>query len=417
MTPATIAKLDRLAGRPLCALLTLLDGPRRLIAPAHRTEPKKILFVKLVEMGSTVLACPAFEDAARRVGRDNLYILVFKPNRAIVDMLPFFRPENVITVDDTSLTAFIPSLLLALRRIRAEKIDTAIDMEGLTRASAIITRLTGARTRVGYRNFTSEGPYRGRLFTHELNYNFQHHVSRMFLALTRAAQADPREIPLLKERIPEPLPALPRLDPDNQAIQETLAIIRDRGGQPDDYPTFVLLNPNCSDLLPLRRWPTGRFIELGRRLLAEREDVCVIVTGAPNEKRAAEAVAERIGLAPRALSLAGHTTLRSLLALYGLSRLLISNDSGPCHFASLTPVRVIALFGPETPLLYGPLGPGKRCVSAGLACSPCVNILNHRFSPCRDNRCMQAISVDQVHDVAVELLDEQAEDFGHKPRH
>ncbi len=406
MTPATIAKIDRLAGRPLCALLTLLDWPRRLLAPARKTDPKKILFVKLVEMGSTVLACPAFEEAERKIGRDNLYILVFKPNRAIVDMLPFFRPENVITVDDTSLTAFIPSLLRALRRIRAAKIDTAIDMEGLTRASAIITRLTGARTRVGYRNFTAEGPYRGRLFTHELNYNFQHHVSRMFWALTRAAQADPREIPLLKETPPIPLPPLPVFQPEPEDLRDTARLIRQQGGHPALFPSVVLLNPNCSDLLPLRRWPTERFIELGQRLLAERDDVCVIVTGAPDETEGARAIAASIGKPPRVLSLAGHTTLRQLLTLYGLSRLLISNDSGPCHFASLAPVRVIALFGPETPLLYGPLGPGKRCVSAGLACSPCVNILNHRFSPCLDNRCMQAISVDEVHDLALELLDE-----------
>ncbi len=405
MTPATIAKLDKLGGKPLCALLTLLDMPRRLLAPPRQTNPRKILFVKLVEMGSTVLACPAFEEAARMVGRDNLHILVFAPNRPIVDALPYFRPENIFTADDSSLTAFVPSLLRALRRIRAANIDTAIDLEGLTRASAIIARLTGARVRVGYRNFTSEGPYRGRLFTHELHYNFQHHVSRMFLALTRAAQADPRETPLLKETPPDPFPALPLFRPEPADTTETARLVREHGGHPDLFPSIVLLNPNCGDLLPLRRWPTERFVELGRRLLDERADTCVIVTGAPGEAEGARAIAAQIGEPPRALSLAGRTTFRQLLALYGMSKLLVSNDSGPCHFASLTPVRVLALFGPETPLLYGPLGPGKRSVTAGLACSPCVNMLNHRFSPCRDNRCMNAITVGQVLAHARELLD------------
>ena len=38
--------------------------------------------------------------------------------------------------------------------------------------------------------------------------------------------------------------------------------------------------------------------------------------------------------------------------LYTLSELLITNDSGPAHFASMTPITVITLFGPETPLLF-----------------------------------------------------------------
>ena len=33
---------------------------------------------------------------------------------------------------------------------------------------------------------------------------------------------------------------------------------------------------------------------------------------------------------------------------------------------------------------------------AGLACSPCVNAFNNRQTACRDNVCMQAITVDQV---------------------
>ncbi|GAG51039.1 unnamed protein product, partial [marine sediment metagenome] len=100
-----------------------------------------------------------------------MFFLVFEQNRPIVDLLPYFEPENIITIDDSNLGKFVSGLWRAILRVRREKIDAAIDMEGLTRSSAIITYLTGARRRVGYHNFTSEGPYRGRLFTHELNYN------------------------------------------------------------------------------------------------------------------------------------------------------------------------------------------------------------------------------------------------------
>ncbi len=84
------------------------------------------------------------------VGRDNLYILVFASNRAIVDLLPYFPEKNVLTIDDGSLVRFVLDLLRVMVRIRRQGIDTAIDMEGLTASSAIISWLTGARQRIGF---------------------------------------------------------------------------------------------------------------------------------------------------------------------------------------------------------------------------------------------------------------------------
>jgi hypothetical protein len=40
--------------------------------------------------------------------------------------------------------------------------------------------------------------------------------------------------------------------------------------------------------------------------------------------------------------------------------------------------------------------PRNRVLWAGLACSPCVNAYNNRQSPCRNNRCLQVITVEQV---------------------
>jgi hypothetical protein len=55
----------------------------------------------------------------------------------------------------------------------------------------------------------------------------------------------------------------------------------------------------------------------------------------------------------------------------------------------------LVLFGPETVKLFGPIGDHIQTLSVDLACSPCVNALNHRFSPCNDNVCMQDISVER----------------------
>jgi ADP-heptose:LPS heptosyltransferase len=397
MRPDAIARADRWLAKPLCALLSGFERLRRLWLRPGPAEPRRIVFVKLIEMGSTVLACPAFAEAEKLVGRENLFILVFAPNRAILDVLPYFRRENVIAVDERNLAVFALSLLRGLLRLRRAGVDTAIDMEGLTSASAVVTYLTGARRRVGFYNFTSQGPYRGRLFSHELNYGFQHHVSKQFLALVRAAASDRADTPLLKERIPDERAELPRFVPTEAESAAVAALLG-----PGDGP-LVLLNPNCSDLLPLRRWATERFVELGRHLLDEHPAARIVVTGAPEEREEAGAVARRID-PERARSLAGRTSLRQLLVLYDMADVLVSNDSGPVHFAALTAVPVVALYGPETPQIYGPLSARSRALSAGLMCSPCVNILNHRMSPCRDNQCMQQLTVDQVLSATRELL-------------
>src|SRR5205085_11767447 len=106
---------------------------------------------------------------------------------------------------------------------------------------------------------------------------------------------------------------------------------------------------------------------------------------------------------PRCASLAGQTTLRQVLVLYSLADVLVTNDSGPAHFASLTPADVVVLFGPETPRLFAPVSPRTHPLWAGLACSPCINAYNDRQTACTDNVCMQRISVEQVFEIVCRL--------------
>ena len=75
---------------------------------------------------------------------------------------------------------------------------------------------------------------------------------------------------------------------------------------------------------------------------------------------------------------------------------MVTNDSGPAHFASLLQLRTVVLFGPETPRLYSPIGNKHKILYANFACSPCVSVYNGKKSPCNDNRCLKAITVDEV---------------------
>ena len=72
MNPSTIRWLDQNIGVPLCFFLTLHRRLCRLGKSgrsAHK-RPAKVLFIKLIEQGSTVLAYPALKKAAELVGKD-----------------------------------------------------------------------------------------------------------------------------------------------------------------------------------------------------------------------------------------------------------------------------------------------------------------------------------------------------------
>ena len=113
---------------------------------------------------------------------------------------------------------------------------------------------------------------------------------------------------------------------------------------------------------------------------------------------------DRIG-DPRCVNFAGALKLAELPILYSMATLMVTNDSGPGHFSSVTPLPTFVLFGPETPKLYGSLG-NSTPIFAGLACSPCVSAANHRKTPCTDNKCLQAITVEQVYSALLPVLEE-----------
>src|SRR6266702_4580374 len=191
----TLQRTDRWVGAPLCAILTLL---RRIFESAGRRGPRqvnRILFVKFAEQGSTVLAYPAIRRAIEMVGRENVYFVVFEDNRFILDAMDVIPEGNVITIATKSFFGLAINALRAVLRIRKIGIDAVVDLEFLTRFSALLTFTTGAKSRVGFHTFFGDGPYRGDLMTHRLLYNSHLHTSEMFEAMVAALTRDPAVLP------------------------------------------------------------------------------------------------------------------------------------------------------------------------------------------------------------------------------
>ncbi len=406
MNVATLRMVDRWVGATLAFLLTRLRLLKDWIRKDLPRPIGSLLFVKLAEQGSTVLACGAIRRAVRMVGRERVYFLVFEENRFIVDVLGLIPAGNVVAIKNGSLLTTLMSAAGAVWKLRRLRLDAAVDLEFFARASAVFAFLSGASRRVGFHSHGGDGPYRGDLMTHRLVYNPHLHTSQVFEIMVEALNHPEDLFPAFGMTAPpvgrEPVPMF---SPGADEVHAMKALIRDVTGQPG-APPMILLNANCSDLLPLRRWDADNYVQLARRLLDRYPGLFIGLTGAPTERTPVDRVVGQVG-SDRCVSFAGRTTLRQLLVLYSLSQVLVTNDSGPAHFAVLTPVDVVTLFGPETPKLFGAKSERSHIIWAGTVCSPCVNAYNNRLLTCRNNLCMQLISVDEVFEKTCEVFEKR----------
>jgi ADP-heptose:LPS heptosyltransferase len=403
MRVETMRAVDRWLGRPLAWLCTRVRSVVGDADPKAAADVESVLFVKLSEMGALVLSTPAFAEARRVFPNAKTWLVCFDENAEIAEIAGGFPRERIVAVKAAGAFGTIFGLLAAIFRLRRERFDVIVDLEYFSRVSTIFAFLAGGKVRAGFHRFESEGLYCGDLYTHRAAWNPYLHVAQLYVVLVRAAAADVRSEPLLKERAPEmselTFPRFAPGDDDLRAVRAALAA----AGVPDGAK-LLLVNPNSSDLLPLRRWPEAHFVELCRRLVVARPDAWVVLTGAPHEAAQADRILASLrgaGGDARCASVVGKTSVRGLLALFTLAEVLVSADSGPPHFAALTSIRGVTLFGPETPRLYGPVTPRNTALTAGLACSPCIHAWNRRVSTCTDNQCMQRIAPEAAADAAL----------------
>ena len=403
MNVDTLRLVDRFVGLPLCWLFTSL---RWLLRPFNKTKslpvPRRVLIIKLSEMGSTVLAYPALSELKKRCPGVELFFLVFKNNSAIVEPLDIIPAGNIVTVDMSSVSRLVASGTLAVWRLLRERIDTSIDMDFFSRLAALIGFIVCRGNRVGFHRYTSEGLSRGNLLTHRVLYSPHVHTAAAFMSLVLTLFERPEDEPHYRGSIAADQLLVPKYVPSAAEIESVRNKLGLTDALPETHP-LILINPNSSDIFPLRRWPMENFAELCKRLLKIFPSASLVITGVASEASDALYLTQRVAN-PRLMDFTGKTSFRELLALYSIANMMVTNDSGPAHFASILDLPTIVLFGPETPRLYSPLGEKHRDLYSEFACSPCVSVYNGKKSPCLDNRCLKAITVEAVVGEATALL-------------
>jgi ADP-heptose:LPS heptosyltransferase len=393
-------KIDRIVGTFICRILSLFYRKRSEVQTPVTAD--RILVILLSEMGSLVLAHPMLQRIKNKFPETSLYFLVFEKNREIVEILDVTETDNILTISNDSMLKFVKDSVAVITKMRKLKFDVVIDCELFARVSSILSLLSGAPIRVGFHPYTQEGLYRGNFINVPVMYNPYHHISKQFIGFADAI--DSVTVPTSKYAMTDnDLKA-----PLAKVGQEEISRMRTRVH--NDFPEIkdkklVLVYPT-GGLLSIRAWPLDYFCQLSLDLLQKGYAVGVI--GLEEDKKLAEAIQSHCQ-DPCCVDLTGYTrSIRELMILYHLAALLVANDGGPAHFATMTPLPTIILFGPETPELYGPLNEAAVSFHVPISCSPCLTAYNHQTSPCDgDNLCLKLIHPEQVLAKALEILESQ----------
>ncbi len=116
---------------------------------------------------------------------------------------------------------------------------------------------------------------------------------------------------------------------------------------------FALLVPGCSPHLPHKRWPPGRYAELGRRLLSK--GVTPVLVGTKADRDAADAI---LAGCPGAVDLVGRTSLGQLASLASAATFTVGNDTGPIFLTAAVGCPTLMLMSHHTdPVRSAPWGP------------------------------------------------------------
>ncbi len=393
MKPDSMRTIDKFAGIPLTflfSILLLLTYPFR--RKVRKPDLKHTLFIELSEMGSAIIVDPAMRRLHQE-GNAELFFAIFKSNKKSLDLLKTVPDENIFGMRSENIWVLAVDVVRFIFWCRRKHITTVMDLELFSRFTALLTALSGASARIGFGSVHDEGLYRGHIINFPVRYNAHVHISVNFMSLVNTALGY-HDTPYPTHAISPESIRLEKaiIDPaDQQTVRAKIqTLFPSYSGQ-----NIFLLNVNASDLLPQRKWLPERFAEIGRSFLRENPDWIILATGAPAEFAYVKNVVDQINH-PLCFNTAGMFQFEELVPLYSLSSLMLTNDSGPAHFASVTHLKTFVIFGPETPHLYIPLGGNAEPIYLGLPCSPCVSAANHRKTTCVTRPCITGISTDMV---------------------
>jgi heptosyltransferase-2 len=347
--------------------------------PQQPQPGKRALVVAPQWIGDAVMTEPLLRRLAARGERITVGALPW--------VAPVYRAMPGSVADVVEFPFAHGGLQLKARRALAARFKGQFDVAYVlpnSLKSALLPFLASIPERVGYL-----GEARVGLLTHRLK-NPPKGKRPPMVAFYSALSGAPAD-ELLADR--------PRLQLKPEDAASGLAHLASLGLQPGRFHVFA---PGA-EFGPAKRWPASHFAELGRLLPAQNR---IVLLGSGKEGELCEQIAGAVnagqppGEPPRALNLAGKTTLLQAFAAIASAHSVISNDSGLMHVAAGFGTPQVAIFGSSSPRHTPPLNAKASVIwlkddpvyQPPLDCSPCFQ----RECPLGHTRCLVDVGAERV---------------------
>lgn len=332
---------------------------------------KRILIVNVNWLGDTLFATPFIRSMREKYPKAYIAILTHPRCYEILEGNP--NIDEIIIYDEKKQHRNILRRFSIISYLRSKEFDAAFILRK-SFSRTLLLLFSKIPIRVGYRSRRA-----GFLLTRKVDApDKELHRVEYFLNLAKALGVE------TKNKNYEILISDNDMEKGKKILEA--AGIKDKG--------FIALNAG-GNWNP-KRWPAENFAKLGDKIFEELK-IPVVLTGGEKDIALAENIAGLMKHKP--FILCGKTDLKTLGAIFKKAICVISNDSGPMHLAVAVGTKVVAIFGPTSPELTGPYGDGRYVVlRKDIGCKiPCYD------SKCEDNKCMKAVTVEDVMEALNEI--------------
>jgi len=333
----------------------------------------KILIVKMSAIGDVIHTLPALNALREHFPDAHITWLVeeaasdiVKSHQALDRVLISKRQQWIKGLLGPQCLQNIKETIRFVKELRDTVYDLVIDFQGLMKSAAMVGLCRG-KQRIGY-GMTREFSYIV-LDDRIPPFDMDKHAIFRYLNLIKHLGVKARDIEF-------------NIHLGEQERSRVMSMLRQDGW---DKQSVVAINPVAK--WDSKLWGDDNFSRLADKLVSEL-GCLVVFTGSKQDKKEIAKIISRMH--NPCIDFSGRTDLRHLAALYGMSKCLVSTDTGPMHLSAAVGTPVVALFGPTAPWRTGPFGDGHEIIRSDLSCSPCFK------KKCDSVECMKLISVEQV---------------------
>jgi heptosyltransferase-2 len=342
-----------------------------------KPAPKNILVMRYRFIGDTVLTIPFLRNLRHAEPQARIAWMVAPGSSDVVQGVPYvdemiYWDPLTIHADSRGSHRTLSAKIAFLKDLRRRHFNKVYVLKR-SLSSAVIAWLSGAHQRIG---FDTEG--RGLLLTTRVPYRHDIHEVKNFLNILTADGINVKDDFL-------------EIWTNREEEERVERILADAGVPPS--ARLAAIHPFSA--VTQRGWPLENYAELATRLRTAA-NFRILIVGGPADVGAFTEVKHLFG--DSAVNLVGKCSLRDTIALLMRCSLFVGNDSGIMHLAAAAGTPLVALFGPQSPVKFGPWSTKATVIYKGMTCSPCRQKFFSECEPSSRMRpaCMESISVEET---------------------